>query len=78
MVESAQMSWLSAKVSSWTRIAALESPVEDALHRAVVAAMKEGASDEKLCKGGVQAVAMMELGIESLHSVDMLVGSGNA
>jgi len=45
---------------------------------AIVAAMHMGGADEIYCLGGVQAVAAMALGTETVAAVDMLVGPGNA
>ena len=36
-----------------------------------------GGADKILCLGGIQAVAAMAIGTESIKSVDMLVGPGN-
>jgi sulfopropanediol 3-dehydrogenase len=43
-----------------------------------VAAMHFGGADEIFVLGGVQAVAAMALGTESIKPVDMIVGPGNA
>src|SRR3970282_2306078 len=43
-----------------------------------IAAMVRGGADEIHVLGGVQAVAAMALGTESIPAVDMLVGPGNA
>ena len=53
-------------------------PHRGAPHPAIVAAMHMGGADEILVLGGVQAVAAMALGTESVKPVDMLVGPGNA
>jgi sulfopropanediol 3-dehydrogenase len=45
---------------------------------ATVAAMAFGGADEIYILGGVQAVAAMALGTESMAPVDMLIGPGNA
>ncbi len=45
---------------------------------ATVAAMHFGGADEIYAFGGVQAVAAMALGTETIAPVDMLVGPGNA
>ena len=47
-------------------------------HPAIVAAMRLGGADEIYCLGGIQAVAAMALGTQSIVPVDMLVGPGNA
>ncbi|MEL6510104.1 MAG: histidinol dehydrogenase [Pseudomonadota bacterium] len=78
MVASAHMSVLTAKVAGVPRVVASAPPVNGEPHPAIVAAMKEGGADEILVLGGVQAVGAMALGTESIKSVDMLVGPGNA
>ena len=46
-------------------------------HPAIVAAMHMGGADKILCLGGIQAVAAMAIGTETINGVDMLVGPGN-
>src|SRR5690606_32197913 len=45
---------------------------------ATVAAMHLGGADAIYILGGIQAMAAMALGTESMEPVDMLVGPGNA
>ena len=78
MVASAHMSVVTAKVAGVKRIIASAPPQDGAPHPAIVAAMHLGGADEIYCLGGVQAVAAMALGTESIAPVDMLVGPGNA
>jgi sulfopropanediol 3-dehydrogenase len=47
-------------------------------HPAIVAAMHFGGADEIYVLGGVQAVAAMALGTDTISPVDMIVGPGNA
>ena len=77
MVASAHMSVVTAKVAGVPRIVASAPPQEGAPHPAIVAAMHMGGADEILVMGGIQAVATMALGTESVAGVDMLVGPGN-
>lgn len=77
MVASAHMSVATAKVAGVKRIVAAAPPHNGAPHPAIVAAMYFGGADEILVLGGVQAVAAMTLGTESIEGVDMLVGPGN-
>ena len=77
MVASAHMSVVTAKVAGVPRIVAAAPPQGGAPHPAIVAAMHMGGADEILVIGGIQAVAAMALGTESVKSVDMLVGPGN-
>ncbi len=77
MVASAHMSVVTAKVAGVPRIIASAPPQGGAPHPAIVAAMHMGGADEILVLGGIQAVATMALGTESVQGVDMLVGPGN-
>jgi sulfopropanediol 3-dehydrogenase len=77
MVASAHMSVVTAKVAGVPRIMASAPPQGGAPHPAIVAAMHMGGADEILVLGGIQAVAAMALGTESVMGVDMLVGPGN-
>lgn len=77
MIASAHMSVVTAKVAGVKRIVASAPPYKGAPHPAIVAAMHLGGADEILVLGGIQAVATMALGTESMAPVDMLVGPGN-
>ena len=77
MVASAHMSVVTAKVAGVPRIVASAPPQGGAPHPAIVAAMHMGGANEILVLGGIQAVAAMALGTESIPGVDMLVGPGN-
>jgi sulfopropanediol 3-dehydrogenase len=78
MVASAHMSVVTAKVAGVKRIIACAPPFQGGPHPAIVAAMHMGGADEIYVLGGVQAVAAMALGTETIARVDMLVGPGNA
>jgi sulfopropanediol 3-dehydrogenase len=78
MVASAHMSVLTAQVAGVPRIVASAPPVGGRPHPAIVAAMHLGGAHEIYVLGGVQAVAAMALGTETIRPVDMLVGPGNA
>ena len=78
MVASAHMSVVTAKAAGVKRILATAPPFGGKPHPAIVAAMHLGGADEIYAFGGVQAVAAMALGTESLQPVDMIVGPGNA
>ena len=77
MIASAHMSVLTAKVAGVKRIVATAPPFDGAAHPAIVAAMHFAGADEILVLGGVQAVAAMAIGTQSIAPVDMLVGPGN-
>ena len=78
MVASAHMSIVTAKVAGVKRIIACAPPFKGGPHPAIVAAMHFGGADDIYVLGGVQAVAAMALGTESIQAVDMIVGPGNA
>ena len=78
MVASAHMSIVTAKVAGVKRIIACAPPYQGAPHPAIVAAQHFGGADDIYVLGGVQAVAAMALGTETIAPVDMLVGPGNA
>ncbi len=78
MVASAHMSIVTARVAGVKRIAACAPPFKGGPHPAIVAAMHFGGADDIFVLGGVQAVAAMALGTETIGAVDMIVGPGNA
>jgi sulfopropanediol 3-dehydrogenase len=78
MVASAHMSVVTAKVAGVKRVIASAPPYQGRVSAAIVVAMDLGGADEIYCIGGVQAVAAMALGTESIKPVDMIVGPGNA
>jgi sulfopropanediol 3-dehydrogenase len=78
MVASAHMSIVTAKVAGVKRVVACAPPFKGGPHPAIVAAMHFGGADEIYVLGGVQAVAAMALGTETIQPVDMIVGPGNA
>ena len=78
MVASAHMSVLTATVAGVPRILAATPPFKGEPNPAVIAAMHLAGAHEIYCLGGIQAVAAMALGTETVKAVDMLVGPGNA
>jgi sulfopropanediol 3-dehydrogenase len=78
MVASAHMSIVTAKVAKVPRIIAATPPFEGGPNPAVIAAMHFGGAHEIYVIGGIQAIGAMALGTETIDSVDMLVGPGNA
>ncbi len=78
MVASAHMSVLTAKVAGVKRIAACTPPINGEIPAATVAAMHFGGADDIYILGGVQAIASLALGTQSMDPVDMLIGPGNA
>ena len=78
MVASAHMSVITAKVAGVPRVAACTPPMNGAPPPVTVAAMSRAGADEIYILGGVQAIAALALGTETIERVDMLVGPGNA
>jgi len=78
MVASAHMSVVTARVAGVKRIIACAPPHHGGPHPAIVAAMHLGGADEIYVLGGVQAIAAMALGTDTIDPVDMIVGPGNA
>jgi sulfopropanediol 3-dehydrogenase len=78
LIASAHMSVLTAKVAGVERIVACAPPYEGKPNAAIVAAMALAGASEIHVLGGVQALAAMAIGTESISPVDMIVGPGNA
>ena len=78
MVASAHMSIVTARVAGVKRVIACAPPYKGGPQAAIVAAMHFGGADEIYVLGGVQAVAAMALGTDTIAAVDMIVGPGNA
>jgi len=78
MVASAHMSIVTARTAGVKHIIACTPPNQGEPHAETIAAMVLGGADEIHVLGGVQAIAAMALGTESIKPVDMLCGPGNA
>ncbi|MFY4777337.1 histidinol dehydrogenase [Metabacillus sp. RGM 3146] len=78
MVASAHMSVLTAKVAGVKRVIACTPPNQGEIPAETIAAMHFAGADEIYLLGGVQAMAAMAIGTETIQPVDMLVGPGNA
>lgn len=78
MIASAHMSVLTASVAGVQRIIASTPPINGEIPKETVAAMHFGGADEIHIIGGIQAIARMALGTDSMEAVDMIVGPGNA
>src|SRR5262245_59750772 len=78
MVACGHSAIVTAKVAGVKRIIACAPPFRGGPHPAIVAAMHFGGADDIYVLGGVQAVAAMALGTETINPVDMIVGPGNA
>ncbi len=78
MVASAHMSVLTAKVAGVKRVIACTPPINGEIPAATVYAMHKAGADEIYILGGIQAMAGMAIGTETMEAVDMIVGPGNA
>jgi sulfopropanediol 3-dehydrogenase len=77
MVASAHMSVLTAKIAGAKRVVACTPPINGEAPLVTLAAIYMAGADEIYILGGVQAIAMMALGTETVKPVDMVVGPGN-
>ena len=78
MVASAHMSIITAKVAGVKRVIACAPPYNGAAHPAIVTAMHLAGADEIYVIGGIQAIAAMGIGTESIKSTNIIVGPGNS
>ena len=78
IVASAHVSIVPAKVAGVERVAACTPPLGGDLPAATIAAMHLAGADEIYCLGGVQAIAALALGTETIAPVDFIAGPGNA
>ncbi|WP_353228741.1 histidinol dehydrogenase [Novosphingobium sp.] len=78
LLASAHMSVITAKVAGVPRVVTCAPPFGGKPAPAIVAAQAMAGADEIYCLGGIQAVAAMGLGTQSIDPVDILVGPGNA
>ncbi|MFD0484519.1 histidinol dehydrogenase [Kineococcus sp. GCM10028916] len=78
LTASAHMTIVTAKVAGVPRVVACTPPIRGEVPAATIAAMKLAGADEIHVLGGVQAIAAMALGTESIAPVNLLAGPGNA
>ena len=78
MVASAHMSIVTARTAGVRRVIACTPPNQGMPHAETIAAMVLAGADDIYVLGGVQAIAAMGVGTQSIARVDMLVGPGNA
>jgi sulfopropanediol 3-dehydrogenase len=78
LVASAHMTIVTAKVAGVPRVAACTPPIRGEIPAATIAAMHLAGADEIYLFGGVQAIAALACGTESVAGVNMLAGPGNA
>ncbi|MFH5070390.1 histidinol dehydrogenase [Enterobacter cloacae complex sp. 2024EL-00215] len=78
LLASAHMSVVTAKVAGVKRIVTCAPPFHGKPAPAIVAAQHLAGADEIYVLGGIQAIAAMAIGTQTIKPVDMLVGPGNA
>jgi sulfopropanediol 3-dehydrogenase len=78
LTASAHMTVVTAKVAGVERVTACTPPIRGEIPGATIAAMHLAGADEIFLLGGVQAVAAMAVGTETIGRVDLLAGPGNA
>ncbi|MFV0491104.1 MAG: histidinol dehydrogenase [Pseudorhodobacter sp.] len=78
LLASAHMTVLTAKVAGCDRIITCAPPFQGEVACKIVAAQSLAGADEIYVLGGVQAIAAMGYGTETIAPVDMLAGPGNA
>ncbi|WP_232668242.1 histidinol dehydrogenase [Pseudonocardia sp. TRM90224] len=78
LTASAHMTIVTAKAAGVARVVACTPPIRGEIPAATVAAMHMAGADEIHLLGGVQAVAAMAVGTESVSAVDLIAGPGNA
>lgn len=78
LLASAHMTVLTAKVAGCDRVITCAPPFKGQIAQKIVAAQALAGADEIYVLGGVQAIAAMGHGTETIRPVDMLAGPGNA
>ncbi|TKG69271.1 histidinol dehydrogenase [Prauserella endophytica] len=78
LTASAHMTIVTAKAAGVPRVVACTPPIRGEIPAATVAAMRLAGADEIYLLGGVQAIAAMSVGTQTIGKVDMLAGPGNA
>ena len=78
LMASAHMTIVTAKVAGVDRVAAVTPPMKGEIPAASIAAMALAGADEVYLLGGVQAIAALALGTETIDPVYFIAGPGNA
>ncbi|KAH8688410.1 histidinol dehydrogenase [Ilyonectria robusta] len=78
LLASAHMTILTAKVAGVPNVIGCTPPAAGKIPNATVAAMHLAGADEIFILGGIQAVAAMAVGTETIRKVDFIAGPGNA
>ncbi|KAH6064005.1 histidinol dehydrogenase [Parastagonospora nodorum] len=78
LLASAHMTILTAKVAGVPHVIGATPPIAGQIPNSTVAAMHMAGADEIFILGGIQAVAAMAIGTETIRKVDFIAGPGNA
>jgi sulfopropanediol 3-dehydrogenase len=78
LVASAHMTIVTAKAAGVERVAACTPPIQGRIPEVTIAAMHMAGADEIYVMGGVQAIAALAGGTQTIDPVDLLAGPGNA
>ncbi|RSL52472.1 hypothetical protein CEP51_015049 [Fusarium floridanum] len=78
LLASAHMTIVTAKVAGVSHVIGCTPPIAGKIPNATVTVMHLAGCDEIFILGGVQAVAAMALGTETVTKVDFIAGPGNA
>ena len=78
LLASAHMTIVTAKAAGVERVIACTPPIHGKIPAATVAAAHLAGADEIYILGGVQAIASMALGTQTVGKVDFIAGPGNA
>ncbi|GAB7347184.1 hypothetical protein MBLNU459_g3295t1 [Dothideomycetes sp. NU459] len=78
LLASAHMTILTAKTAGVPHVIGCTPPIMGEIPSATIAAMHFAGADEIHILGGVQAVAAMAIGTETIRKVDFIAGPGNA
>lgn len=78
LVASAHMTIVTARAAGVSRVSAFTPPIAGRIPDVTIAAMRLAGADDIHLLGGVQAIAAMALGTESISAVDLIAGPGNA
>lgn len=78
LLASAHMTIVTAKAAGVARVVACTPPILGEIPAATIAAMHYAGADEIYVLGGVQAVAAMSIGTETIGKVDFVAGPGNS
>ncbi|KAL3455271.1 histidinol dehydrogenase [Aspergillus heterothallicus] len=77
LLASAHMTIVTAKAAGVPRVIACTPPINGKIPPSTVAAIHMAGADDIYILGGVQAIAAMALGTESIGKIDFIAGPGN-